>query len=347
MKTSKIFSINKIFLFIVIILIFILSSCTPSSNTPFVNVGSGTEGLVAVPVVNAPPVKVFQDSNFDIAFEVSNRASFDVLGAMILLNYDKSRISLEHSNSDFFDIDGRSEQNRQGDSFIKRWTAVARPLEKQVERIDTQVVATVCYSGTLVAGATVCLEPPLSGAQKSSSRPSCVMRSVSLSGGQGGPIGVVSVEPTVRSHERSDLFIPAFDISISNFGSGRAYDSLNTVNACSSEALPDNSRDIVKISVYLDGREKKLSCSSKIVSDNSGSSIGGSTGSSNANSNAASDSSLSTSVHLVNSNAVVRCSLPSGVSRSLGAHTSQLIVELSYGYSFSVAKSFEINKGVS
>jgi len=186
-----------------IVIMFITGCAGGSSSGPVVDVGykSGTEGLKMEFLDNMPTDSLFAGEMFNIGLNLENVGAFDIdKGIITISGFARKQYNFPNGNSQEFQLRGKSQYEPKGEvaPVILEAQSICYPsMAEQVRtNITTLFRATACYSYATVANAQVCIDTnPL--ASQGAGKKICEVKAVTLSGGQGGPIAVTKVEPSM------------------------------------------------------------------------------------------------------------------------------------------------------
>lgn len=270
-------------------------------------VHEGTQGVTLEFLQNAPPPEIYEDRLFQIMIQVRNAGATDIRGGMLVLSVAEQQISMETGKDQRYDLEGKSVYNPEGSREIKEYLAKTRLIMPSIKSQTTPITASTCYPYQTKATALACIDTDLAGIVKT--KP-CRTSKITLSGGQGAPIAVTSVEPKMTPHQDPEKIIPEFHIKIRNLGKGQAMTKDKVYQACTGTALGQESWDRVEISATLS--DKKLNCKPE-------------------------------KARLTEDTAII-CTLEEGIDKTKGTYISPLSIETDYGYITSIVKNIEIKK---
>jgi len=303
---------------IMMFLVLFSYGCTDTTETT-IEYRRGTDGVEISFMENMPPSEVYDNSQIELVVEVKNKGAYpqpqSATGWAILVTPGGTRVGTLYL--DGFDnriimgmprqiaipnVNGKSPYNLEGGYEIVTFLGNVINLDSQtLPEYDAKFMVTSCYSYQTIASETICIDPePYSTKQKD--EVCTIPPSYSFSGGQGGPVGVTSIEEKVYGNK---IY---FTISIQNLGDGRVVDK-NKVNTECPYSL-----DYTNLNkVYVSGKVSGYS----LVCDQNG------------------------ELNLLNGKGKIMCSVPSP-STANSAYTTPLQVTLDYGYSSSISKNVKI-----
>ncbi len=300
-----------------IILLVVLSSCskkdTRTLTTKDIDFHKGIEGIVIKFLQNSPPPRVFQDQDIIINVHAENKGAHDSEFARLFISgfekaalqgnwQDGSETSVDLTLSGLFR--GKSQTSPEGSIDIKSYIAKASVPISSADKYVANILVTSCYSYKTQANPIVCIDPdPFSVVKKDKV---CEVRDVSLTS-QGAPIAVTRVEEEVGNNK---VF---FRIFIRNVGDGKVMKPDAVLDKCpfGIDILDINKVHVNSVSIpslTLDRCEP----------------------------------SLDKDVILINGQGFIFCSFNLPIDKQQTSYTTPLNIELSYGYSSSVQKQFEI-----
>jgi hypothetical protein len=168
---------------------------------------------------NLPPSRLFDDQELQVVLDLENLGATDLGGVgdkIYLSGFDPNIITgIPTTGVQIPQMRGKDEFGP-GDIGTVSFEAQIRSLGfRNVDKYDARLVMTACYDYESIASDTVCVDPdPFSGDRADKA---CTPRSVSMSGSQGGPIAVtsVNVEPSPGRTR--------FEIDVSNVGGGDVF----------------------------------------------------------------------------------------------------------------------------
>ncbi|MFT4260933.1 MAG: hypothetical protein ACMXX9_00690 [Candidatus Woesearchaeota archaeon] len=265
-----------------LLVLLILAACSQPSFSE-VNYFQGREGVVASFAQNTPPVTIYEDTPFMLGANVYNRGAFDTNGKVIF-EYDTFYFTGSGKIIEEFELLGKQPDYPFGEmGFISDLENLqVRSITGSRETVRTSISVSTCYPYTTILTDFFCIDSDLFGTQRNSVCRSRTMHSYS---GQGAPVGITSIEPTViprgfisssqdtaRSYLDEDgnlrrigsevvearlmLLQPSFEITIRNLGQGLVFGTDKGLGACT--ASSDRILGEIKVEAELLGI--KLDC---------------------------------------------------------------------------------------
>ena len=335
MKSAKI----QIPLFLAIILIILaVSGCGPQSTVMEVRIHEGTEGLQMTFLEKSPPDTVYSGDGFPVTVELRNKGATDIESnkGLIVLGAEREYVEVPPEFIDSpirFTLNGRSLYNPIGGIDRRTINLKAGNLGPQMEVITSTIAITACYPYKTEATAQVCVDSDIYNErvqEKVCTPQTLSMGTISVEGqelprGQGAPIAITKIEQTMVSHDSENLIKPTYVIHIKNMGEGLPVEIGSYEKACSGTGIEKRTLNVVRANVYLSDRGTQLDCKPKLDS---------------------SSPNLAGHVKLEKEEDTIRCELKQGVPKSLGTFTTPLIIDLDYGYTFTISKPVMIKKQV-
>ncbi|MFC1741937.1 hypothetical protein ACFL3V_05355 [Nanoarchaeota archaeon] len=205
-------------IFIIILLVIVISGCKGGAGGFFkgktdeietYNFRSGTDGVVMKFVEGMPPKQFFVGTDFTTGIRISNMGAHDITDKadIKILLPDKSAFSFGSSfgsdKSKSFMLTGKSLYIKEGqeDVIMFPMKALCFPgydgsRTSIITNYSAKMQATACYYYETTANVDLCVDT-LKFKRQKGEEVVCDMKTVSLSGGQGGPVGVVSISPMI------------------------------------------------------------------------------------------------------------------------------------------------------
>jgi len=185
-----------------------------------VDIHKGVKGLTMEFVKGQPASTIWEGTGFPITLQLKNEGAYNIQRGMLAITgnlYFTTDPNLQ------FSLEGKSEFNPEGEFSFEKFDATTLLVDG--DKTDSFFVM-ACYPYKTYASATICINPRIIEEEKRTEE--CSIGTVSLSGGQGAPVSVTSVEEEMIPIG-DGLFRLNIKINIANNGGGRvsAYD-LNT-----------------------------------------------------------------------------------------------------------------------
>jgi len=296
-----------------IILILFISGCV---SNPFVkpitqnDLRTGKQGILMEFLTNAPPGEIYEDYPFQIGIILKNMGAYDIKNGFISFSIEEDYTELMNQADEVtrFNLKGKSVSLPTGDQLVKIIKAKTKKIGEQSEKHESSILANVCYQYQTKKDVTTCIDTDVYNLKKM--KKVCTVRDITLTP-QGAPVSITKIESEMLPAEDDNLIKPAFKIHIRNVGNGEVIDKGKISDICSSEPVNYKELNIVDVKVMLSNEElecKPIPLKLKYGDD------------------------------------VVRCILEKGISKDMATYTTPLIIELNYGYTYSISKKIIIKK---
>jgi len=294
------------------VIMIILTGCTgiitTNKNTiTLPPIREGTKGIELSYLPELPPIDVFEGQIFEIGLNIDNQGAEDVQNGIYTLGMNEQYIIMLDEQMNRFNIKGKSTYNPLGGQQRVILKAQANTLGGQLASQSTTIIANACYEYMTSATIITCIDTqPLKKEQKV-----CTIQPITQSGGQGGPVSITRVEPTMIPHSDTDKIIPTYTIQIQNTGTGQIIDSKQVYDACTGRNIGKDNYDLVTVQATLSNNI--LTCQPS-------------------------------QIRVSPDNNKVVCRLPQGISKNTGNYQAPLIIDLEYGYMQTKPKTIRIIK---
>lgn len=324
---------KKLILIIGILSLMLLAGCEGGflkgrkGNAPItdIDVRIGFNGLAMQFLQNAPPDNVFTETGFPIVIDLKNNGATDIKdtkGILVIgLETNYAELVNEGDKKGIrFGLNGKSIYSPVGDKDVIEIDARAKRIGEQSETFTSRVSATACYPYKTIFGTSVCVDTDVYGAIKGLK--ACTVKDLEFDKGQGAPVAVTKVEARMFASIDENIVKPSFLITIENKGKGQVIDPKEEIigKACTKEPLEYKDFNSIRIKASLSGKD--LNC--KIMDDDS----------------------ESTTIRLREKKDVVRCTLEEGIDRGKDPYVAPLMIDLEYGYTFTISKEVVLEKSV-
>ena len=196
---------------------------------------TGTSAIKLKFMPNSPPSVMDDGQTYFFSLEITNIGAYTTSPHIFLTGHDTNIIRLSSWNNRIVGpINGKDENYPQGGySLIEDQVPIVLPPES--ESYPTTLKLTACYPYSTEANIPICVDPDPTNNRDDA----CISKSVSTSGGQGGPIAVTMVVPNSNRGQAS------FSIKIQNLGDGDVI-LPGKVDSCLSRLSPME-MDVVQI----------------------------------------------------------------------------------------------------
>lgn len=330
-------------------MILLISGCInlqKKDTTQVSTLYKGTSGLKLSFVKNAPPSRVFENTNFNVIVKIENKGAYDVriisdidesptLGGLAQRGLfvitpesgyvdfgkiDESEGISPGDKSAFFEVRGKSLSNPVGDDIVVYSNLKARKLGSLSQVHSSTVFATVCYPYQTKLSTSVCIDPDIYNLRPG--KKACEVKNLAFSG-QGAPVAITKVD--VQMVPEGDKVKPLFLLYIENKGDGEVVKRDSYFDACGAGIKVEEETDQLYkyfnvINIY--GAESKLSDIQLVCEqgDNKNFAI------------------------LRGKKGVVKCYPSEWKDENENAYLAPLSIVLDYGYTSTISKQFDIEK---
>ena len=321
-------------------------SGTPKQH-PLPELRSGTSGLEFEFLKNAPPAVVFEGSEFPSILRVKNIGAYSIEEDLALLtlgierDYTKKvkvevggRVATESSgdikNEASFTLPGKTLINAKGEEEIVSFTIEPSKIDPQSETHPTTLIATLCYPYETELITSSCIDPDPNNIRPT--KKSCTVQDTTFSQGQGAPVAITVVQPQMIPSENQ--IKPQFLITIENKGKGEVIKPGLYKSICRGSSTGMDTKELNRIGMRAWLSDQELVCSLREDSPVASATL---------------DTQPSSDgfVRLQSNKEVVRCFYPDSarvIPKSTDSYTTQLTIQLDYGYVESKATEYTIRK---
>ncbi len=189
-----------------------------------------------------------------MVIDLQNKGAYDLVGGYLALGLERDYLQFGSWNLEdkpqFSQIDvagqrvtfnllGKSQLDPLGERTVASATVVPLPVDPLTEQHTTTVIVTACYPYSTEASAQICVDTDVYSMKATDKV--CKPGTVTLSGGQGAPVAVTSVEERILS-SGGEYVRPQFVIHVRNVGRGTVVRTDKVETACSSARLSDEDR---------------------------------------------------------------------------------------------------------
>ncbi|MBU2562028.1 MAG: hypothetical protein KKD17_07070 [Nanoarchaeota archaeon] len=183
-----------------------------TDNIETYNFRQGIDSVSIQFIEGMPPSQVFIGTDFSTGLKLKNTGAFDISGnAEVTISVpDASAFNFKEGNKKQFVMRGKSLYIKEGEEEVMTFPmkALCFPgyAEQIVRNYTRKIKATACYYYETTANADLCIDTrKFLRAEKE--RSECQMRDLILSGGQGGPVGVSRLSPTVIPQSTEEVTV--------------------------------------------------------------------------------------------------------------------------------------------
>jgi hypothetical protein len=176
---------------------------------------TGTDGLDMKFADGMPPAKVYIGTEFTIGIKVKNAGAYSIKDRanMRMTMPDPSVYMFKQGNDMPFTLDGKSLYVKDGAEDLVTFPVKAMCFQGYsgtrgsiVTNYTSKLKAIACYYYETTANADLCIDTR-KFTRPESEKASCQMKDISLSGGQGGPVGVQGVALTIIPQSAESMLI--------------------------------------------------------------------------------------------------------------------------------------------
>lgn len=315
-------------------MLLVVPACTNQMGGPQVaNYRRGTGSITMQFIPNAPPDQFYapeagESMTFPAGLRMANVGATNVELGYISLAVEKEYVGIQ--GWDFseaalrsagaperasFQLRGRSSIFPLGDEAIVLATLEPKQIDPQIMQHDTTIIVTACYPYETQASASICIDTDIFGLKPI--QKVCTPRRISMSGGQGGPVVISSIEERILP--QGDTYVrPQFVLTIENKGDGTVVNKEKVSEACSSAPLGMTDYNLVHIDEV----------------SFSGLSIG-----------RGDITCIPSPLRMSNNRGTVKCTVAEGrIPTSQDTYQTELFVKLSYGYTNSISKTVRLER---
>ena len=247
---------------VLVLSLFLLAACQQTRDERVqINYRSGSQGLVLRFLPNLPPMRLYDDQEFNVVVEVLNAGASPAGKAgdrVYLSGFDPTILTgVSTFGADIPPSEGKTLYNMQGTQSYVDFKGIPQRLRaKKIDRYPFTLLATSCYNYKTIASENVCVDAdPFAPTAKEKV---CSSQPITF-GTQGAPIAVtkVDVEPSPGRTR--------FTIYVSNVGAGAVFrPGLNYLQKCSpydAKGLGFGEVDMVRVNdIQVSGLSILASC---------------------------------------------------------------------------------------
>ncbi|PIN87242.1 hypothetical protein COV19_00540 [Candidatus Woesearchaeota archaeon CG10_big_fil_rev_8_21_14_0_10_44_13] len=212
---------------------------------------TGSQGLVLKFVTGAPPPEVYEGDRMDASIEYVNKGAFDVTSGYIYLGgYDKNYLHFDRDMYSGISAKGKDEFNPDGNLInTATFSLGSVNMPDNADIFPQTIKATACYKYRTYAIGKACIDPDPYGigyAEKV-----CAMGPPQISGSQGAPVAVTSVEAQTSRNRVQ------FKVNVGNVGGGTVIDNAAPITDCDSKL---DRTQIDKIDIRAKFSDNEMKC---------------------------------------------------------------------------------------
>ncbi|MBI2662074.1 hypothetical protein HYX11_01300 [Candidatus Woesearchaeota archaeon] len=217
----------KIIIILTAIILLFLIGCTSSPNitSPTYNFKQGVSELNFRMLPNAPPDKIYPESNFKLILEADNKAAYDINNlAVNIVGLDDKYFLLNVYEQKIPTMYGKSLNSPIGDKQFLEFDGVSNKLFQNAQYYTGNYIVKASYQSKIEFADTICLNPNLYSINDAG----CKVQDKKSYGGQGGPLAVDGIEEITYPSGTGGLV--EFRVNLANKGRGK----VNTVHLITS-----------------------------------------------------------------------------------------------------------------
>ncbi|MBU0756612.1 MAG: hypothetical protein KKF44_00975 [Nanoarchaeota archaeon] len=224
---------------VMVLCLFLFFGCTLGGNSGPItsqNLYRGEQGLEIEIFEKSLPEKVYEEQQFDLIMKLTNKGVHPIDPGDSILKVILEKDYMQFSggsyiNSQQFTLDGKENFALIDDFEIKEYKLESKILDEESQLHQVNIFVTACYNYVTKVFADICIDTDIYNIKPIEKV--CEAKTISLSGGQGAPVSVTRIEPSMLSDQNSVK--PQFKIYVSNRDKGTVieYGALNTI--CSSQ----------------------------------------------------------------------------------------------------------------
>ncbi|MFQ5621703.1 MAG: hypothetical protein ACE5FT_07755 [Candidatus Nanoarchaeia archaeon] len=240
-------------LIFLITLTILIAACTPGQvrtipqPTP---VHTGTQGVVFIPMRDAPPAKIIESTSVPLAFRIENRGAYDIeygrywLGGIseeyFTVSDEDTFVRTGDNALGSYNLNGKSKFNPIGGMKVVTRQISAKKLRGTQQISSQKISPMLCYPYQTKATINVCIDTDPFNPMPTRVKVCDYKNAIPLTGGQGGPLVITSVETRmIQSTKTKNAFVPQFSIHLQNAGRGRLVKKDNYMDFCEGRANKD------------------------------------------------------------------------------------------------------------
>ncbi len=194
-------------------LLFLLAGCGGGGTDATYNFKQGVAEVNFKLMKNAPPDKIYPNSNFKIIIEADNQAAYDAdSGKISILGLDDKYFQVYPLSQDFDLLLGRSFTYPGGDKKMIEFDGYAGELFQNAREYTGPFFLQGSYHSTLEFADTVCLNPNMYQVYDGG----CAVEERKTYAGQGAPLAVSEVEEIISPGSEVE-----FRLRLANKGRGK------------------------------------------------------------------------------------------------------------------------------
>lgn len=248
---------KRALIFVLSIAMLLLVSCqarVPAGEKPVETaaalkmVQSGTQGLELGFISRYPPSEIYDIDQFVALIELKNRGNHDLAPEdcfVQLTGFDPNIIRGIDYIQSCGEIEGKNVYNLEGGFNQIEFKSSNLQLPEKTFEYNPRLNLVACYKYQTNANPLVCVDPLFY--QVTSEQKSCLVKDVSMGGGQGAPVGIGYTGVDMAGGKA------IFEINVVNYGTGRVLSPYADISNCGQASLSYEDLDKVAYNVELTG----------------------------------------------------------------------------------------------
>jgi len=198
-----------------------------------------------------------QESRINIAVDLHNAGGYDLENGVISFSYDGNYLSLSGGTQRTFKLHGKSPFSPKGEERTLIFEGRTLSISPHAE-MSFPFFIHACFPYKAILEDIICIDSPFRRSD-GLTKDVCTFKNSISYGGQGGPVGISSIDIKFFSDGDNDHGRPVFDINFVHRGNGLITDPTNPLGRCQGRGLDSLKNNVVKI-VNVEVSEKKLEC---------------------------------------------------------------------------------------
>jgi hypothetical protein len=251
---------KMLFVFTLFVVSIFLVSCSnvAGGNTPvdtataLKQAHTGTQGIEIQLLPNYPAAMIYDTNELIALLEVRNKGADDISMSDCFIQVTGFDPNIIRGGFDIAvpctglmqgTLEGKNVYNPQGGINQIEFRSSDIKLPDGIFEYNPVLNFVTCYNYHTIASPLVCLDPLFY--QDVNIQKTCTPKAVSLSGGQGGPVGVSYVNAQMMGGKAT------FEINIQNMGGGKVFSPNSGVSDCAKSSIERSKMDLVRYKVEM------------------------------------------------------------------------------------------------
>jgi len=181
----------------IVLIALLILGCSGGGGTKQIdyNFKQGVSGLQVSFMDNAPPKKIYENSNFNVILQLENKAAYDLInGEITLSGINPSYFEMEKKTERFNILEGRDLYLPDGEIKYIEFPAKSKELFLNAESYDGKYFLNIDFDSKMEFTDTICINPNLYSVYDAG----CKVEDRKSYSGQGAPIAVIEVEEIIH-----------------------------------------------------------------------------------------------------------------------------------------------------